>query len=320
MTVGILFFLKELGGIKGNEVAYSMCKVEDGGIVIVGYTTSVGFGATDIFVVKFSPEGDLVWSKIFGGNGNDIASKVLSIGDKIFITGYSDSFNGEEKYEVVILTLDLKGKLLFSWKFSGEKNFVPLCAHYIDGSGIAIGGYEEIDRTGGKLPFLLFLDSQFNIRWVKVINFQDKRGVCFSLFGGGDCPIIGVGKLNSKVHIFKVDLNGFDCGIMEDVYLNGFPVNFFNINWKPNYYPLNFSIRELDSDMFSPEYKIYTLCTNQNLGDLNLDGVVNELDVDLLSKYLISNLLAVDEIYSDMDGNGIIDMVDLYLLEMKVKR
>ncbi len=72
--------------------------------------------------------------------------------------------------------------------------------------------------------------------------------------------------------------------------------------------------------MFSPEYKIYTLCTHQNLGDLNLDGVVDELDVDLLSKYLISNLLAVDEIYSDMDGNGIIDMVDLYLLEMKVKR
>ena len=47
-------------------------------------------GGSDIYLVKYSPTGDLLWTKGFGGNGDDIIhGLVISDGD-LYISGYSD--------------------------------------------------------------------------------------------------------------------------------------------------------------------------------------------------------------------------------------
>ncbi|MDD2985397.1 T9SS type A sorting domain-containing protein [Flavobacterium sp.] len=53
-----------------------------------------GGGEKDGFIVKFNPEGNLVWSTYFGGNDSDYIGDILIIRNDIYIIGETQSTNG----------------------------------------------------------------------------------------------------------------------------------------------------------------------------------------------------------------------------------
>lgn len=60
--------------------------------------------------------------------------------------------------------------------------------------------------------------------------------------------------------------------------------------------------------------------SNYEMGDINMDGVVNSDDMTLLQNYLNYNVAFTDKQFklADMDGNGILDSMDMYLLQQKI--
>lgn len=69
-----------------------LIETSDGGFALVGYTDSFGAGKNDLLFVKTDANGNVEWSSVFGGTGDDYASSVLqaSNGDYV-IVGYTDS-------------------------------------------------------------------------------------------------------------------------------------------------------------------------------------------------------------------------------------
>jgi len=69
-------------------------QTSDGGFLLIGISESIDFditnarGANDFWVVKVSPDGDIVWEKSFGGSQSDFAYSVVNTsGGNFLITG-----------------------------------------------------------------------------------------------------------------------------------------------------------------------------------------------------------------------------------------
>ena len=98
---GTLLWEKSFGGSEIDE-ARSITNSNDGNYIIVGDTRSNDLdvsennGAADLWVIKISPSGNLIWEKTFGGNSFDVARSVSKTQDNGYlISGSSRSSDGD---------------------------------------------------------------------------------------------------------------------------------------------------------------------------------------------------------------------------------
>jgi hypothetical protein len=100
-AAGALEWQKTLGGTN-NEFSCSILCTVDGGYIMAGYTISINgdvngnHGNFDIWLVKLSATGNLMWQKTLGGTGDDYAQSIQSTADGGYIiAGYTGSTNGD---------------------------------------------------------------------------------------------------------------------------------------------------------------------------------------------------------------------------------
>ena len=63
------------------DTSTSIIKTGDGGYALAGYTKSSGAGDYDFWLVKTDATGNMVWSKTYGGTGDDRAYSLVQTGD-----------------------------------------------------------------------------------------------------------------------------------------------------------------------------------------------------------------------------------------------
>jgi len=117
---GDLLWQRSFGGSSG-ETCYGLCRVTDGGIVMVGPTSSgdgdvsnIPYEADQVWVVKVSDTGVLEWETTLGGSSIDIAFAVARAPDGGVVIGASTSStdgdvignHGLKDWWVVKLTTD----------------------------------------------------------------------------------------------------------------------------------------------------------------------------------------------------------------------
>ena len=99
-ALGTLVWEKSYGGAEIDE-AFSVANTDDGNFVIVGSTRSndanitINNGDADLWLIKITPTGTLIWEKTIGGLSFDIGRSVVKTQDNGFlIAGSSRSVNG----------------------------------------------------------------------------------------------------------------------------------------------------------------------------------------------------------------------------------
>ena len=126
-----------------TEYGYDLDQTDDGGFVIVGSTKSFGAGERDVYLVRINADGEMLWSKTFGGVADDEARSVRQTGDGGFIIcGGTYSF-GAGYQDVYLIKTDAYGNLVWQQTFGGGGGE----------SGAAVrqmpdGGYMLIGSTG----------------------------------------------------------------------------------------------------------------------------------------------------------------------------
>ena len=89
-NTGSLVWEKNFGGTEIDE-SYDIKKTTDGNIIIVGDTRSSDVdvsrnnGGADLWVIKITPDGDLIWQKNFGGSNFDAGRAIKNTSDGGFI-------------------------------------------------------------------------------------------------------------------------------------------------------------------------------------------------------------------------------------------
>ncbi len=118
----------EAFGTAGDDYALGVCAREDGGYVLVGTTPSAR-GDMDLYVLKVDEDGNHVWSKTFGGTGDDVGEAVLTVpvandkdtvvdNDDIVIAGWTTSF-GKGNRDVYVLRLEADGTEIWTKTYGG---------------------------------------------------------------------------------------------------------------------------------------------------------------------------------------------------------
>ena len=141
-------------------------------IYITG-TTIVDFVGTnftdrDFLVVKMDLEGNIIWSKRFGGvcNGTetycgDVAKKITIHNDIIFVSGYY-AFAGTGLYDAAIIKINLDGDLIEERIIdNGMGSNLFLDATTTPGENIIYTGYSK--KNGSWEPWLHYEDQQNNV-------------------------------------------------------------------------------------------------------------------------------------------------------------
>jgi hypothetical protein len=81
-------------GKKWNDKGTKLLKNDDGSYICVGtYTDSVTVLQTDVFIVKVSATGEVVWQKNYGGTGNQTGTDLVKTSDGYLILGTTDIAN-----------------------------------------------------------------------------------------------------------------------------------------------------------------------------------------------------------------------------------
>lgn len=64
---------------------------------MAGSTSSFGSGEEDVFLLKYSMDGQLIWNRTWGGMGSDTARTVAVVGDGVCVAGvtYGVGNNGQ---------------------------------------------------------------------------------------------------------------------------------------------------------------------------------------------------------------------------------
>lgn len=86
-----------------------MTKTSDGGVVLTAFTTSFGSGQYDFLMLKFSPDGELLWAKTFGGTNYDLGTCAFEKPDgRLIIAGMTRSY-GVGGYDFALLVTQPDG-------------------------------------------------------------------------------------------------------------------------------------------------------------------------------------------------------------------
>lgn len=127
---GDLDWEKSLGG-SNTDWAYAVKQTDDGGYVVVGFTYSSNgdvtghHGQDDVWVVKLSASGALVWQRALGGSNRDSGRDLITHTDGgITVAGWTQSTDGDVSQlagasDSWLIRLDAEGELLWEKTFGG---------------------------------------------------------------------------------------------------------------------------------------------------------------------------------------------------------
>lgn len=137
----------------GNYVLAATTQSNDGDLLNVKTTTDA-----DIWVFKVTTDGEIQWSKTFGGSANDIATHISNTNDNGFIvSGYTRSDDGDLNgpgnagfHDFWILKLDSSGTIQWNKTFGYSGSDQCLKVFPTSSGGYFAAGFLDVTASNGE--------------------------------------------------------------------------------------------------------------------------------------------------------------------------
>ena len=215
---GDSLWTKTFGGAY-YDVGSSVQQTSDGGYIICGCTNSFGNGLPDcyLYLIKTDVNGDLLWTKTFGGTDLDDDDKGNSIQQTTdggyIITGWIYRGVFLDSYDVSLIKTDGSGNEQWTKTFGGTDNDSGNSVQQTTDGGYIICGNTESFGNGGSDIYLIKTDGSGNEQWFKTfggVNGESGSSVQQTTDGGyiicGNTESFGNG--TSDIYLIKTDENG----------------------------------------------------------------------------------------------------------------
>lgn len=139
-------------GANQFEYGYSVVETNDGNFMVAGSASSsesgiIGLhGGSDFIVIKVSPEGNIVWKKVYGGTQEEVAKSIIKTFDGGYIligqTSSNDGnvSNAHGNYDYWVVKLSTTGVIEWQKTYGGTNDEYPFDIKQTnDGGYIAVG-------------------------------------------------------------------------------------------------------------------------------------------------------------------------------------
>ena len=219
-SIGNVVWRKIYGG-SYHEYGDCVIQASDGGYAIIGYSSSFGIGSGDVYLIKTDGNGNISWSKTYGGIGQDRGESILQTSDGGYIiAGYTmDNVGTGGPYHVYLIKTDSIGNLMWSKTYRGTGSEYGYSIAQTTDGGFIITGTTTSFGSGSADVYLIRTDSTGNLLWSKTYGGADiEQGfsVCQTNDGGyvmtGYTRSFGTVAPFGDLYIIKTDSLGNSCG------------------------------------------------------------------------------------------------------------
>jgi len=169
-AVGNLIWSKIIGG-SDNDNGQSIQQTVDGGFIITGQSASFSVGLFDVYLIKTDVNGNVIWTKSFGGSGLDVGNDVQQTLDNGFIiTGFTENLGSSGGYDIYLIKTDSIGTLLWSKTYGGSGTDYGFSIQQTLDRGYILLGNTQSFGVSNQGIYLISTDSIGNTLWSKVFD------------------------------------------------------------------------------------------------------------------------------------------------------
>lgn len=200
-------------GLSGSDETRGVAFDESGNLYVVGSTNSSGAGDYDVLLLKYTPYGDFVWARTWGGANKDDGRSICydSTSQSLIILGQTQSF-GAGQSDLLLLRYSTEGDLQWQRAWGGPAN--EWASRVTTNGGDVYVCAATNSYGAGDFDALIMKVSQFGaVTWVRTWGGADYDvGTGISLDSSGNPWIAGLtqsyGVGNGDVFLLKYDTSG----------------------------------------------------------------------------------------------------------------
>ncbi len=161
----------------GDDYARSIQQTSDGGYIVAGYTNSFGAGLYDFYLVKTDSIGNTLWTRTYGGSGDDYARSVQqTIDGGYIVAGYTRSF-GAGLYDFYLVKTDSLGIPQWTKTYGGDSHDRAYCVQQTTDGGYIVAGHTFSFGAGNSDVYLVKTDANGYTLWTRTYGgIQRDRG------------------------------------------------------------------------------------------------------------------------------------------------
>ncbi len=204
---GNVIWNKTWGGVK-EDYGYSLA-IYNGYIYVVGETRSFGNGSSDICLLKFDSDGNLVWNVTWGTDQYEYGEDIVIADGYIYVLGALYNYTIDNA-DIVILKYDTEGNLIWYTRWNMTSSDHGGGVEYYDGYLYVTGDITSYVTAYDVL--ILKLDTDGKVLWNKTfggISFD--YGFDIDIYNG-DIYIVGgtysYGSGDEDIYVTRCDLDG----------------------------------------------------------------------------------------------------------------
>lgn len=199
-----------------REYGSSECRAEavkqtfDGGYVMAG----VNSGATNIFLVKTNSLGQLIWSKSYGGSGDERLNRMIQTRDSGFVMVGSTTSYGSGLQDVYLIKTNASGDVEWSKTYGGAGDDIGSYVGQTADGGYMVAGSTESYGNGQDDCYLIRTAANGQMLWAKTYGgIDDEQAYSACLAKDGGVMMVGQTTTNAvnggfDAYFARTDSNG----------------------------------------------------------------------------------------------------------------
>ena len=196
-----------------DDNANSISQTSNGGYWVAGYTKTYGLPGQNAYLLRFNSLGSLLFSRVFGGTGTEVAYSVVNTSDGgCAVAGWTNSY-GQGGYDMYITKFDAAGSLQWNRVIGGtDVDYATSIIQTSDG-GFVVTGQTMSYGAGNVDLIILKLSNVGNILWTRTAGYLGNDvGACVIETTDGGFAVCGntssYGSGSTDVFIVKTNSSG----------------------------------------------------------------------------------------------------------------
>jgi len=210
---GDTIWTRTFGGT-GIETGTSVQQTADSGYVIVGFSSSFGAGAADVYLIKTRANGDTMWTRTFGSAFNyEAGNSVRQTADGGYVVAGEKTPVSTGLGDVWFLKTNSHGDTLWTRTFGGDSVEVAKDVRQTAEGGYLVGGSTRSFGAGANDVYLVRTDSNGNQEWCGAYGGTGADVGASTLQVGDDAYVVAgasasFGAGGDDVYLVKTDADG----------------------------------------------------------------------------------------------------------------
>lgn len=232
---------KVSAGGKYNDWGSRICQLSDGSLLCTGTFTDTTAATplyTDVFAVKVSAAGKIVWQKKYGGSGNQTGNDIIKVSGGFIILGTTDversplsdsTGNKAGKTDIYLIKISDNGDLIESFAYGYPGNDIGKVIKFdTDDDFIVLGSTDRSEPGQAKNNLLIVkINAAGNVKEARIIGGTgDEYAGDIEVLADGYLVSGTIGKTgeDQKVYLTKLstDIFGFAAaGFPKEITIDG---------------------------------------------------------------------------------------------------